>query len=232
MIEQFTTQIKSKERVAAHGEVFTAEREVKAMCDLVADECLRIESRFLEPACGNGNFLAEILRRKLSTCPKRYGTPPLPDYERSSVNAVMSLYGIELLQDNAKACRNRLFNIWHEAYQKACGKAADETCQNVIEFILGKNIICGDALTMKQEDGTPIVFAEWTFLNDGLVKRRDFRLDQLIQANEQTKAAEKAQQGWLPFGIEGISYDKDTGEYIPKVEEYPPIHYRSLCEHG
>ena len=85
-------QVKSRQRVAAHGEVFTAEREVKAMCDLVADECSRIDSRFLEPACGDGNFLAEVLSRKLATCRNKYGTPLLrPDYERASINAVMSI---------------------------------------------------------------------------------------------------------------------------------------------
>ena len=59
-------QIKSKQRVADHGEVFTDEKEVGAMCDLVIEETQRIDSRFLEPACGDGNFLIEILKRKLN----------------------------------------------------------------------------------------------------------------------------------------------------------------------
>ena len=87
------TQIKSRERVRAHGEVFTAEREVKAMCDLVKEETERIDSRFLEPACGDGNFLAEILHRKLAVCDKRYGGS-VADWEKFSFLAVTSLYGI------------------------------------------------------------------------------------------------------------------------------------------
>ena len=94
-------QIKSKKRVAEYGEVFTAEREVKAMCDLVAQECDRIDSRFLEPACGDGNFLAEILTRKLTTVKKLYKSNPY-DFERYSVLAITSLYGVDIMQDNTK----------------------------------------------------------------------------------------------------------------------------------
>lgn len=221
-------QVKSKQRVAAHGEVFTAEREVKAMCDLVADECNRIDSRFLEPACGDGNFLAEILSRKLATCQQKYGTPLLrPDYERASVNAVMSIYGVELLPDNAEACRERLFKIWDEAYTRNCGPDANDTCRNVIRFILSKNILCGDALSMRQSDGSPIVFAEWSFLDGVQVKCRDFRLDKLIEANEKQK------DGFLPVEDKFISYDWDKKEFIPNpIKEYPPIDYRRLCEDG
>lgn len=103
-------QVKSRQRVADHGEVFTAEREVKAMCDLVKQETERIESRFLEPACGNGNFLAEVLRRKLEVVKSRYWKSPF-DYERYSVLAMTSLYGVDILKDNAEECRQRLFDI-------------------------------------------------------------------------------------------------------------------------
>ena len=101
-------QTKSKERVRDHGEVFTAEREVKAMCDLVKDETERIDSRFLEPACGDGNFLAEILTRKLVVVRKKYGKSPL-DYEKNAVLAASSIYGVDILQDNVIACRERMF---------------------------------------------------------------------------------------------------------------------------
>ena len=111
-------QIKSKQRVTDHGEVFTAEREVKAMCDLVLNECLRIDSRFLEPACGNGNFLAEILNRKLDIVTRRYKKSPY-DYERNALLALGSLYGVEILQDNVMTCRYRLFSIWNERYEIA-----------------------------------------------------------------------------------------------------------------
>ena len=105
-------QVKSRNRVTDHGEVFTAEREVNAMLDLVIHETERIESRFLEPACGNGNFLSEILSRKMRVVEQRYGKNQL-EFERYSVVAVGSIYGVELLSDNAKECRERLFIIFN-----------------------------------------------------------------------------------------------------------------------
>ncbi|WP_165072980.1 SAM-dependent DNA methyltransferase [Desulfovibrio sp. ZJ200] len=223
------SQVKSKQRVAAHGEVFTAKREVKAMCDLVADECNRIDSRFLEPACGEGAFLAEILTRKLAVCKQKYGTQLLrPDYERASVNAVMSLYGVELLPDNAASCRERLFAIWNDAYTKNCGTDAHDICREVVRYILSVNILCGDALTMKQDNGEPIIFAEWSFIDGSMVKRRDFRLDKLIEANEKQKG------NCIPVEDGYVGYDWEKKEFFPKPiqPEYPPIDYRRLCEHG
>ena len=198
------------------------------MCDLVADECARIESRFLEPACGDGNFLAEVLSRKLATCHTKYGSPlSRPDYERASVNAVMSLYGVELLPDNATDCRKRLFSIWNEAYAKNCATDLGDGCREVVKFILAKNILCGDALTMRRDNGQPIIFAEWSFIDGSLVKRRDFRLDKLIEVNEQAK------KGQIPLGVNGVGYDEKKREFIPlPIKEYPPIDYRRLCEHG
>lgn len=116
-------QVKSRTRVANHGEVFTAEREVKAMCDLVQDECNRIESRFLEPACGDGNFLAEILGRKLRSV-KRLYRKNLNDFEQYSFLAVSSIYGVELLADNAKECRERLFLQYKKFYMEKLIKFA------------------------------------------------------------------------------------------------------------
>ena len=111
-------QVKSKKRVADHGEVFTAEREVNAMLDLVKQETERIDSRFLEPACGDGNFLAEILRRKLAVVLRQYGKSPA-DYEKYAVLAASSIYGVDILQDNVEACRARLFEIWDAQYTAA-----------------------------------------------------------------------------------------------------------------
>ena len=112
-------QVKSKQRVADHGEVFTAEREIRAMCDLVADECVRIDSRFLEPACGDGNFLAEILSRKLAVVRKKYRRSPY-DWERNALLALGSLYGVDILADNCEICRKRLMKIWDRAYRGVC----------------------------------------------------------------------------------------------------------------
>ena len=139
------SQVKSKQRVAEHGEVFTAEREVKAMCDLVADECLRIDSRFLEPACGDGNFLAEILTRKLDVVSRRYRKSPY-DYERNALLALGSLYGVELLQDNVELCRERLYQLWHSRYRKAVRKQEqNDEVRESARYILRRNIICGNA---------------------------------------------------------------------------------------
>ncbi len=141
---------KSRNRVTAHGEVFTAEREVKAMCDLVKDETERIESRFLEPACGEGNFLAEVLRRKLAVIKECY--------EYNAVRAVKSLYGIELLQDNADICRKRLYEIWLAEYFRNMNAHANERLREEVQGILNENIKCGDALTLKHADGSSLTF--------------------------------------------------------------------------
>lgn len=120
-----TKQVKSKQRVADHGEVFTAEREVKAMCDLVADECLRIDSRFLEPAVGEGVFLTEVLSRKLAVVKSKYKKSAY-DYERNSILALTSIYGIDILADNAQACRDKLFSLWNQEYTINCKKEAND----------------------------------------------------------------------------------------------------------
>ncbi|MBQ4133693.1 MAG: hypothetical protein IJD04_08190, partial [Desulfovibrionaceae bacterium] len=176
----------------------------------------------------NGNFLVEILRRKLGSARKKYGRPLLrADFERASVQAVMSIYGVELLADNTEACRERLFDIWNDAYCKVCGADANEQCRNVVKYILSKNILCGDALNMKQADGSPIIFAEWSFIGGSLVKRRNFEFATLLKVSEQ------ARSGQIPLEVQGVDYDEAKREFIPKsVEEYPPTDYRRLCEHG
>ncbi len=146
---------KSKQRVADHGEVFTSEREVNAMLELVKQETERIESRFLEPACGDGNFLAEILRRKLAVVKSRYSKNPA-DYEKYAVLAVTSIYGVDILQDNIDECHERIFLIFDNEYTANCKKHVSEECRKAVRHILQHNILCGDALTMKQASGEPI----------------------------------------------------------------------------
>ena len=215
------SQVRSKRRIADHGEVFTGEREVKAMCDLVKQETERIESRFLEPACGNGNFLAEVLSRKLAVVKKRYGKSPF-DYQRYSVQAVMSVYGVELLPDNAAECRQRLFALWEREYTAAVKEPVEAICRKAVRYILEKNILCGDALTMLREDGQPIIFAEWSFVDATTVKRRDFRLDALLKPQEVQVSLDMAQ--W--------EYDEETRTLIPApIREYPPIDYRRVYEY-
>ncbi|MBS3949161.1 MAG: hypothetical protein KGZ53_00605 [Peptococcaceae bacterium] len=212
---------KSKQRVADHGEVFTAEREVNAMLDLVKQETERIESRFLEPACGNGNFLAEILRRKLVVVRTRYGKHA-DDYERYAVLAITSIYGVDILRDNVDECRERMFAIFDTEYTMNCKKHANDECREAVRHILRHNILCGDALTMKDINGEPIVFAEWSMLSGDLLKRRDFRLDQMLDG----------QKPQLTIFMTGWQYDEEIQAFIPlPIREFPPTHYRMVQQY-
>ena len=178
-------QIKSKERVAELGEVFTAEREVKAMCDLVKTETERIDSRFLEPACGDGNFLAEILERKLEVVKRKYRKSAL-DYEKNSILALTSVYGVDIMQDNVTACRERLYKIWEKQYKAICKSECNEDTKTAAKFILSRNIVCGNALTLKQVDimgndtEYPIVFSEWAFITGSQMQRSDYTFAELL----------------------------------------------------
>lgn len=174
---------KSKQRVADHGEVFTPEREVNAMLDLVKEEVERIDSRILEPACGNGNFVSEILQRKLKTVTNLYKDDQIK-WEKFAILAISSIYGIDILQDNVEECRNRLLSIFLETFEKVFEKECSDYCKNTAAFILDKNIILGDTLSMKvPRNDMPIIFAEWTLDDDNLVKRRDFTFESLVEEN-------------------------------------------------
>ena len=227
-------QVKSRQRVTDHGEVFTAEREVKAMCDLVADECLRIDSRFLEPACGDGNFLAEILSRKLDVVTRRYKKSPY-DYERNALLALGSLYGVELLQDNAVTCRDRLFSLWNERYEKTIKKKdRNEEVKESARYILEKNIICGNALTLHEVDengedtGIPIIFSQWAFATGPMMKREDYTFEELLHQGEATPAKEEPAQ----MSLDMVYSDEKQNDEGRLIKIYPPIHYRRLKEYG
>lgn len=226
-----TKQVKSRQRVADHGEVFTAEREVKAMCDLVSDECLRIDSRFLEPACGDGNFLAEILSRKLEVVTQKYKRNSV-DYEKNALLALGSLYGVELLADNVSLCRERLFKIWDKAYTKAVKKIdRKDIVRESARYILEKNIICGNALSLHQVDeegqdtDAPIIFSQWAFVTGPMMKREDYTFEQLL-TNEEAKSKPKNDQ--IEIDIPANEQDSEEGELI---KEYPPIQYWRLKEY-
>ena len=182
-------QIKSRKRVVDHGEVFTNEREVKAMCDLVNDETQRIDSRFLEPACGDGNFLAEILDRKLAVVKKKYRRSVM-DFEKNSLLAVSSLYGVDIMMDNVVSCRERLFKIWDKQYKAVCKKECSEDMRDSIRFIISKNIVCGNALTLHEVDENgndtvnPILFSEWGFVTGPQLSRSEYTFDEILKQNE------------------------------------------------
>lgn len=207
------SQIKSKARVSAHGEVFTNEREVNAMLDLVKHETERIDSRFLEPACGDGNFLAEILRRKLAVCHdlvKQKKSTQL-EYEKNLVLAVSSIYGIEILPDNAKACRERLFLIAEQAYHSLFQKTFKTECLNSVRYLLEKNIILGDALNYHRVDEPEewIIISEWSLLGGGMMNRRDYEFSYLV----------------------GDSAATDLFSDLP-CDTFQPVHFLNLNPHS
>ena len=211
-----TSQIVSRQRVADHGEVFTAEREVKAMCDLVKQETERIESRFLEPACGQGAFLVEILRRKLAIVSARYRKAQ-NEWERYATLAVSSLYGIDILADNVALCRDNLYEIFQTEYSAHFPNTTKEECCRAVRYILSLNILWGDALTLELPDNskTPIVFAEWSDTGNGMFKRRDYTMANLLQNAP----------------MDGLNLVSDLGDqaFIPKpVADYPLTHFLKL----
>lgn len=170
--------VKSKQRVADHGEVFTPPWMVEAMLDLVKGETERIDSRFLEPACGNGNFLVQVLLRKLAAVELKYGKS---DFERRhyALLALMCIYGIELLPDNIADCRANLLEIF-AGYLDL--NPADDLYR-AAAYVLSQNLIHGDAMKMLTWDNLPITFAEWGYLWKGRFQRRDFSLKSLTQSS-------------------------------------------------
>jgi hypothetical protein len=168
------SSVKSKQRVADHGEVFTPPWLVGAMLDLVKDETERIDSRFLEPACGSGNFLVQILRRKLAAVELKYGKSDF-DRQQYSLLALMCIYGVELLADNIAECRANVLEILAEYLNIA----ESDQLYRAASYVLSQNLVHGDALAMRTHGGQPITFAEWGYLGKGRFQRRDFRLDTL-----------------------------------------------------
>ena len=203
--------IKSKRRVADHGEVFTPPWLVEKMLDLVRGETERIDSRFLEPACGSGNFLVPVLQRKLAAVEAKFGRT---DFERRhyALLAVMCTYGIELLADNIIECRANMLEVFAD-YLKL-----DETDEVYLAayYVVSQNLVHGDALTMRTHDGQAITFAEWGYLGRGKYQRRDFRLDVLTQMSSFT------QEGSL-FAHLG------KHEVFTPIKAYPPMNVRDLA---
>jgi len=203
--------IKSKRRVADHGEVFTPQWLVEKMLDLVKGETERIDSRFLEPACGSGNFLVPVLQRKLAAVEIKFGKT---EFERRqySLLAVMCAYGIELLADNITECRANMLEVFADYLN------LDETDEVYLAayYVVSQNLVHGDALTMRTHDGQAITFAEWGYLGRGKYQRRDFRLDVLTQMSSFT------QEGSL-FAHLG------KHEVFTPIKAYPPMNVRDLA---
>ena len=220
--KQESSQIKSKERVSLHGEVFTAEREVNAMLDLVASECLRPDSRFLEPACGDGNFLFAILKRKLTELRRKYKKSP-HDYEKMAIVAIGSLYGVDIMNDNVIACRERLFGIWDAEYTAHCKGDSSDEARQAARFIISRNIINGNALTLMCVDSegkdtkAPIVFSEWTLIGGTQMQRSDYTMaDLLLYSEEGTLFAALAEEQKEEGGV----FLRRYITHYKKVQEY------------
>lgn len=167
--------IKSKQRVADYGEVFTPSWMVEAMLDLVNGETERIDSRFLEPACGTGNFLIQILQRKLTAVELKFGKS---DFEKRhyALFSLMCIYGIELLADNIAECRANMLKLFASCLML---KESDDLYR-AASYVLSQNLVHGDALKMRTYNDQPITFTEWDYLGNGKFQRRDFRMDKLI----------------------------------------------------
>lgn len=203
--------VKSKKRVADHGEVFTPSWMVEAMLDLVKGESERIDSRFLEPACGSGNFIVQILRRKLAAVELKFGKS---DFERQhyALLGLMCIYGIELLADNIAECRANMLEVFAEYLNMA---EADDLYR-AATHVLSENLVHGDALTMRAIDGQPIHFAEWGYLGKGKFQRRDFRFDVLT--------------GSSAFSAEGSLFaDLGKHEIFAPIKAHPPMTVRELA---
>lgn len=171
--------VRSKQRVADHGEVFTPSWMVEDMLNLVQDESERIDSRVLEPTCGSGNFLVPVLTRKLATVAAKHGRSEF-EKRHYALFALMCTYGIELLADNAAECRDNLAAL----FNTFLGIDEDDQWARAARAVLEVNIVQGDALTMTTPKGRPITFAEWGYLGKGKFQRRDFRYDELTQRSE------------------------------------------------
>jgi hypothetical protein len=207
--------VKSKQRTVDFGEVNTSKAIVERMLDLIQEECIKLDSRFLEPACGDGNFLCEILKRKLTVILQQYKQQK--EFEKFSLLACTTLYGIDLLFDNIDIARDRLYKIFEDFYKNKF-QNVDTAILKSFKKILSKNIIQGDALSFKcgKKLEQVIVLTEWSLI-DNSFKRRDFKYSDFISYSP----------------IEGPNLFSDLGDkaFIPRpVKEYPLIKYYEIYE--
>lgn len=207
--EEAENIIRSPQRVADHGEVLTPSWLVDDMLDLVQAEAERIDSRFLEPACGSGNFLVPLLRKKLQSVRRKYGVSEF-ELTNYSLLALMCIYGVELLADNAEECRQNLLRAFADEIRPDMESSVMRAAQSVVR----SNIVQGDALTFCVPSGEPIIFPEWAYLGQGRFQRRDFRYDVLTQRSS----------------LGGIFDLLEPHEIFSAVREYPPMTIQEISQ--
>jgi len=212
------SQIKSKDRVRDYGEVLTPDFIVNDMLSLVKNETERIDSRFLEPACGDGNFLIKVLERKLEVVEKKYKKSQF-DYEKNLLTAVSSIYGVDLLNDNIELAQARLYEYCVDEYRKLYKNKINEEVLKNIKYLLNRNILQGDALTLRDDTGNLITFSEWSMASGSKIKRRDFQFLDLAE---------------FELNISSLFSNKeesDTGKsvFLPQpIKEYDAINFLKL----
>jgi hypothetical protein len=202
--------VRSKRRVADHGEVFTPAWLVEAMLDLVKAETERIDARVLEPACGSGNFLVPVLRRKLAAVELKFAKSEF-EKRHYALLGLMCVYGIELLDDNIAECQTSML----ETLADYIGLDERDELYQAATYVLSQNVIHGDALTMLTHTEEPITFAEWGYLGKGKFQRRDFRLDTLAQMS--------------CFGEDTLFAALGKHEIFTPTKSYPPLTLRDLA---
>lgn len=212
-------QLKNKnfDRIRDYGEVKTRNNEIQNMINLVDHEVKRIDSRFLEPACGDGNFLSQILNNKLDIASQKTKKNNIK-FEIDCIYSLSSLYGIELLEDNVQKTRDRLFEIVKKYFKKNFNLELEKNYSKSTQYLLKKNIIHGNALTLKTvKNNTDIIFSEWSMVNLTEFKRRDFTFNDLL--------------AYQPFKEENLFSDLGDQAFIPTpIKEYKPIHYLKIYE--
>lgn len=202
--------VKSKQRVADHGEVFTPDWLVEDMLDLLGDDAERVDARVLEPACGSGNFLVTALSRKLRMVERLHSGNDFAK-RHYALFSLMCLYGIELLADNAGECRQNLA----EAFKDFLGLQQNDLWAQAARAVLAVNIVRGDAVTLTTPHGDPICFAEWGYLGKGKFQRRDFRFEHLTQRSA--------------FEVEGSMFAEQGHELFTPVRTFPPMTVAQLA---
>jgi len=224
--------MKPRSRIIDHGEVFTPPQLVNDMLDLpgVADECLRIDARFLEPACGDGNFLAEVLRRRLIRVSQSHPKTQQHPWERDALVGLSNLYGIELLHDNVQACRDRLYDLFESTYTQRFGNKHQPAILGAARHLVTANIFHGDALAMTTVGDAvypakPLVFTEWSMLPRGRFKRKRFEYRELIGDPPGAKPA------LFSADVEPLLSDLGKPVFLARpVDDLPLVHYSKLAE--